>query len=69
MLINPARGMVEIPISKLEQIALALNSIQKTALSASVNPDDARSIVTDINCVRDLLSMHRDAVRHEKWGR
>ena len=68
MLIHPSRKTVEIPISKLEEIEQALNSIQETALSQSVNQDDARSIVNDINCVRDWLCMPRDAQRHDKWA-
>ena len=68
MLIHPDRKTVELPISKLEEIAVALASIQGTALSDSVNGDDARSIVTDLNCVRDYLSLERSATRHEKWA-
>ena len=68
MLIHPSRKTIEIQISKLEEIAQALNSIQEVALSDGVNQDDARSIVNELNCVRDYLSMQRQAVRHEKWA-
>lgn len=69
MILNPVSKTVTYKIENLSSVAQALFEIEETALNNdSVSPDSARSIVSDLNSIRDSLSLKRGVQRHEKFA-
>jgi len=69
MLINPTAKSVTYKLDDLTAVEAALNEIERVALSDDTVPADAaRSIVTDLTCVRDSLGLKRGVQRHKKFA-
>ena len=68
MILNPANKSVTYHIKDLEAVELGLNEIEKTILDDDgVTSDAARSLVGDLNLIRDSLNLKRGVQRNDKF--
>jgi len=69
MIINPKAKTVTYALEKLEWAESSLAEIERTVLeNDGVNGDCARSIVQDLNTIRDSLNLKRGIQRHKKFA-
>ncbi len=67
--LNPKRKVVSYPLSTLTEIQEALEHVERLALEEEGGSGDAsRSICSELNNVRDHLSLPRGVQRHSKWA-
>lgn len=68
MTINPQTNEVSFSMENLSDIEQILNGLQRLALeNDGVDSDAARNIVSDLNRIRDNLSLKAGIKRHDKF--
>lgn len=69
MQLNPTSKSVTYSIEKISDIERSLNEIEKDAIeNDEISGDVARNICSELNMIRDALSLKRGVHRHKKWA-
>ena len=68
MIIDTENNAVAYQFVKLQMVEADLNEIEKLALADGVDGDSARSIISSLNSIRDVLHFKRGVQRHPKFA-